>query len=91
VYFIIAGSDPDNDGFAGDAGEALGIYPTRDGPLLIIANKSFAELNFDATYEIPLEAATASRAESVQKGLQALCQSSSQLGSSLPCIALIRR
>ena len=91
VYFIVAGSDPDNNGFAGGAGEALGIYPTRDDPLLIIANKSFAELNFDAAYEIPLEAATVSRTESVQKGPQALCQRSSQLGSSLPCIALFRR
>ena len=91
VYFIVAGSDPDNNGFAGGAGEALGIYPTRDDPLLIIANKSFAELNFDAAYEIPLEAATVSRTESVQKGLQAPCQRSSQLGSSLPCIALFRR
>ena len=27
VYYIIAGSDPDNDGFVGGSGEALGTLP----------------------------------------------------------------
>ena len=98
VYFIIAGSDPDNDGFVGGAGEALGTYPTQDQPLLVIANKSFKGLDFNVTYEIPLEAASATQVASPTKIPQAACQASSQASSrasyqvnkTLPCMTLIR-
>jgi serine protease len=89
VYFIIAGSDPDNDGFVGGSGEALGIYPTEDDPLLVIANKSFEKLDFSVTYEIPLEAATATQRKSVTKGTQPACQSSAKNGKSLSCVRSI--
>jgi subtilisin family serine protease len=89
VYFIIAGSDPDNDGFVGGSGEALGIYPTEDGQLLVIANKSFENLDFNVTYEIPLEAASATQRKSATKDTQPTCQSSAENGNSLSCIRLI--
>ena len=98
VYFIIAGSDPDNDGFVGGAGEALGTYPTQDQPLLVIANKSFAGLDFNVTYEIPLQAASATQGASPTKTPQAGCQASSQasfqassqVSKRLPCRPLSR-
>ena len=90
VYFIIAGSDPDNDGFVGGSGEALGTYPTEDDPQLIIANKSFDQLDFSVTYEIPLEASSAAQAESTKKGMQSACQPSDENGNNLPCVRLLR-
>ena len=89
VYYMIAGSDPDNDGFVGGSGEALGLYPNEDNPLLIIANSSFDGLDFNVTYEIPLEAGSITRAEPAKKGIQAACQPLSQARKSLPCILLI--
>jgi serine protease len=89
VYFIIAGSDPDNDGFVGGSGEALGIYPTEDSPQLVIANKSFEKLDFNVTYEIPLEAASATQRKSATKDTQPACQSFAKNGKSLSCIRLI--
>ncbi|MBT7541595.1 MAG: S8 family serine peptidase, partial [Gammaproteobacteria bacterium] len=91
VYYMIAGSDPDNDGFVGGSGEALGLYPNEDNPLLIIANSSFDGLDFNVTYEIPLEAGSTTRAEPAKKGIQAACQPLSQAKKSLPCILLIGR
>jgi len=91
VYYIIAGSDPDNDGFVGGSGEALGIYPTEDDRVLIIANRNFEELDFNVTYEIPLEAGATAQAEPAKKGTQVACQPLSQARKSLPCILLIGR
>jgi len=91
VYYIIAGSDPDNDGFVGGSGEALGTYPTEDDRVLIIANRDFENLDFNVTYEIPLEAGVNTQREPVKKGTQVACQPLSQARKSLPCILLIRR
>ncbi|MBD3647803.1 MAG: hypothetical protein HUJ31_10210 [Pseudomonadales bacterium] len=54
VYLVVAGSDPDNDGIAGDLGEARGIYPNTDTPLLLVANQDFQNIDFDISYDIPL-------------------------------------
>ena len=90
VYFIIAGSDPDNDGFVGGSGEALGTYPNEDDPELIIANKSFENLDFSVTYSIPLEVSSAAQAELTKKGMQPACQPSVENGNNLPCVRLLR-
>ena len=90
VYFIIAGSDPDNDGFVGGSGEALGTYPNEDDPELIIANKSFDQLDFSVTYAIPLEVSSAAQAELTKKGMQPACQPSVENGNNLPCVRLLR-
>ncbi|MDA9050037.1 S8 family serine peptidase [Pseudomonadales bacterium] len=91
VYFIIAGSDPDNDGFVGGSGEALGTYPTEDAPQLIIANQSFDQLDFRVAYEIPLEANLATQADSTNKGIPAACAPLPPERIRLPCIPRIRR
>jgi serine protease len=33
TYLLLAGTDRDDDSFVGDAGEALGVYPTIDAPV----------------------------------------------------------
>ena len=91
VYYIIAGSDPDNDGFVGGSGEALGIYPTEDDRVLIIANRNFEDLDFNVTYEIPLEAGATIQTEPAKKGTQDACQPLSQARKNVPCILSIRR
>ncbi len=89
VYFIIAGSDPDNDGFVGGAGEALGTYPSEADPQLVIANKSISGLDFGVTYEIPLEANSAvKQAGSVKNVTQQNCQPATT--GDLPCIEITR-
>jgi serine protease len=54
-YIVIAGSDPDNDGFVCGPGEACGIYPTEDAPVAILVNQNRAAVDFKTTYVIPVE------------------------------------
>ena len=54
VYYIYAGSDPDNDGYVGDLTEAFGVYPSQDNPALVIGNQDLTGINLYAPYVQPL-------------------------------------
>ncbi|MCG8592035.1 MAG: S8 family serine peptidase [Proteobacteria bacterium] len=45
-YFLVAGTDADNDGFLCDAGEACGVYPTRAAPIVINVSGNRSGLDF---------------------------------------------
>lgn len=90
VYFILAGSDPDNDGETGAPGEALGVYPTRDSIDVVIVNRSYTGIDFSAAYRVPFEANNAQSVGERQPkitgcGLQAIT------GSDGGCLRLQRR
>lgn len=54
-YFIIAGSDRDNDGLICDAGEACGAYLSRTQPKIIADNDNLSGLNFITGFSIGLQ------------------------------------
>ena len=53
VYMVLAGTDPENNGTIGDKTEAIGYYPTKADPILLLANKDISNVIFDITYQIP--------------------------------------
>ena len=59
--------------------------------VIIFAYRDFDNLDFNVTYEIPLEAGATTQRETVKKGTQVACQPLSQARKSLPCILLIGR
>ncbi len=54
-FYIIAGTDLNNDGFICDAGEACGAYITLDQPKAITATDSHTGLDFISGYSIGLQ------------------------------------
>ena len=57
TYEIYAGSDRDNDGYIGDAGEAYGAYKSVDQPTDIIADSDISGLDFSTDYLVTLSSA----------------------------------
>lgn len=57
IYQIFSGSDRDNDGYIGDAGEALGAYQSADQPTDIAADQDLSGLDFSTSYQVTLPAA----------------------------------
>lgn len=53
-YYLIAGSDMDNDNYIGDAGEAFGAYLSLDNPILLEINGSRSNLDLVTSYRLAL-------------------------------------
>lgn len=58
-YFIVAGSDRDNDLFICDAGEACGAYISRDSPKAITKSDTLSGLNIISGFSIGLQSQSA--------------------------------
>ncbi len=58
TYFLVAGTDSDDDDFICDDGEACGAYPTIGVPTPIDATQSRSGLGFSAGFEVPLGSAS---------------------------------
>ena len=56
VYYVIAGSDLDNNGYICDPGEACGVYPLPDSPTKLILNQNLSGINFGINFIIPSDA-----------------------------------
>ena len=54
VYMILAGTDTDNNGIIGQVSEAIGYYPSKIEPVLIIGNRDHTGIDFNINYNIPL-------------------------------------
>ena len=54
TYTVIAGSDPDNDGYVGGTSEVLAGYPNIDEPTLLVANANFSAVDLDLELELPI-------------------------------------
>jgi hypothetical protein len=50
AYIVIAGSDPDNDGFVCGPGEACAVYPMENAPEALLVNRNRTGIDFDTTY-----------------------------------------
>ncbi|MDA2918524.1 S8 family serine peptidase [Desulfobacterota bacterium AH_259_B03_O07] len=57
-YFVIAGTDRNNDGFICDNAEACGIFPLIDSPALVDVNGDLSNIDFPVSYDF-FAAATA--------------------------------
>lgn len=53
-YYLIAGSDMDNDNYIGDAGEAFGAYLSLDNPILLEISGSRSNLDIVTSYRLAL-------------------------------------
>ena len=62
VYYVIAGSDLDNDGYICNPGEACGVYPLPDSPITLILNQNLSGVDFGVNFIIPSDAAGAASA-----------------------------
>ncbi len=49
-YYIVGGSDMDNDETVGDAGEAIGAYSTLDDPVVLYVVEDFTDLDFETSF-----------------------------------------
>jgi serine protease len=72
TYRIYAGTDIDNDGFIGDAGEALGAYLTVDQPASVAIPGDNAALDFGVGFDVALpselgQGVAASRTSTLQR------------------------
>jgi serine protease len=54
TYQIFAGTDSNNDGFLGDAGEAFGAYITVDQPTSIAISSDTSDLDFATGFDVNL-------------------------------------
>jgi len=70
TYEIFAGSDRDNDGYIGDAGEAIGAYPSLDQPADIFVDTDMAGLDFSTGYLVSLPAAAGNNGDSGSRFLR---------------------
>ena len=60
TYFIVAGTDSDDDGFICEEGEACGAWPTLGVPTSVeVTNANVTGLDFVAGFSLPLGAASA--------------------------------
>lgn len=50
-YLIVAGTDRNDDGYICDAGEACGIYPLFDSPVLLEMEGEMRDLDFAVSYD----------------------------------------
>ena len=58
-YFIVAGSDRDNDGVICDNGEACGKFPLIDSPTAIAVDAELTDIDFPVAFPFPLASAAA--------------------------------
>jgi len=61
-YYVVSGTDLNNDGFICDDGEACGAYPVEIDPLPVSVEGERMGLDFASTYRTGLQAASASAA-----------------------------
>jgi serine protease len=54
TYSIYAGTDSDNDGYIGDAGEAVGAYISLDQPVEIDVDSNLGNLDFTTSFNVSL-------------------------------------
>lgn len=54
TYSIYAGTDSDNDGYIGDAGEAIGAYISLDQPVEINVDSNLSNLDFTSSFNVNL-------------------------------------
>ncbi len=66
-YLIVAGTDRNDDGFICDAGEACGIYPLFDSPLLLEMEGEMRDLDFAVSYEFSVGANQGSNSANVER------------------------
>ncbi len=59
TYYIVAGSDMNNDGFVCDEGEACGAFPTLTPVSKITVNSNLTGINFDAGFSSSIGATIA--------------------------------
>lgn len=59
-YFLVAGTDSNNDGFICDEGEACGTFPTNELPNVIVVDQDRAGLNFVTGFEVGITADSSS-------------------------------
>ena len=50
-YLIVAGTDRNNDGFICDAGEACGLFPIIDSPVVLEVNQDNMNIDFAVSYD----------------------------------------
>jgi len=62
VYYVVAGSDLDNNGYICNPGEACGVYPLPDSPMRLILNQNLSGIDFGVNFIIPSDAARADSA-----------------------------
>jgi serine protease len=58
-YLLVAGTDRDDDGLLGDAGELFGIWPSIDSPrpIEVAANSSLTNLEFSTQNNVTVQSA----------------------------------
>ena len=54
TYFIIAGSDRDNDGYIDNPGESLGAYPSLDQPIYVDTSGNLSGLDFQTDFKFSI-------------------------------------
>ena len=54
TYSIYAGTDSDNDGYIGDAGEAIGAYISLDQPVDLDVDGNLSDLDFATSFNVNL-------------------------------------
>lgn len=59
IYYAMAGSDLNNDGYICNPGEACGVYPLPDSPMKLILNQNFRGIDFGINFIIPSDASGA--------------------------------
>ena len=62
-YYILSGSDSDNDFLICDAGESCGGYPLPNQPQIISISNDVTDLNFDSSFGVGFSAQTVSDIE----------------------------
>ena len=61
TYHIFAGTDSNNDGFLGDAGEAFGAYITVDQPTSVAISSDTSDLDFATGFDVNLPSQLSAR------------------------------
>ena len=54
TYYLIAGTDMDNDGKVGDSGEAFGAYLSLDDPVLLVVSGNLNGLDLKTAFRLAL-------------------------------------
>ena len=78
-YRIYSGSDMNNDGIVGDAGESFGAYMSTDQPALLEIDGDRAGLDFVTEFNVAIPAGETARSGLTRSGLKRLNQTDSGL------------
>jgi len=82
-YWVIGGTDLDNDGFICHGGEACGAYPTLDQPQAQYVNRRITGLNFGTGFVVDIGAQSASAGGVLSHGGFRLLRKAEPSGKSL--------